>query len=100
MGELCRIVRHLGSGIRLGVSPEPRQRVPARSAAIYGAARSLRCLFEIALVFVRFDHLARFIVNPNHSVMGAAELLCVSDCIAGSVRSVIPEPTERQHIGN
>ena len=24
-------------------------------------------LFEIALVFVRFDHLARFIVNANHS---------------------------------
>jgi hypothetical protein len=26
-------------------------------------------LFEIALVFVRFDHLARFIVNANHSII-------------------------------
>ena len=26
-------------------------------------------LFEIALVFVRFDHVARIIVNANHSIM-------------------------------
>jgi hypothetical protein len=26
-------------------------------------------LFEIARVLVRFNHVARFIVNPNHSVM-------------------------------
>jgi hypothetical protein len=26
-------------------------------------------LFEIALVLVRFDHVARIIVNANHSVM-------------------------------
>jgi hypothetical protein len=26
-------------------------------------------LFEIALVFVCFDHVARFIVNANHSAM-------------------------------
>ena len=25
--------------------------------------------FEIALVFVRFDHVARFIVNANHGIM-------------------------------
>jgi hypothetical protein len=30
---------------------------------------SLRCLFEIAVVLVRFDHVARFIENPNHSAM-------------------------------
>ena len=83
-----------------GCPLNPASAIPARSAAIYGAARSLRCLFEIALVFVRLDSVARFIVNANHSVMGAAELLCVSDCIAGSVRSVIPEPTERQRIGD
>jgi len=26
-------------------------------------------LFEIALVFVRFDQVARIIVNANHSIM-------------------------------
>jgi len=26
-------------------------------------------LFEIAHVFVRFDHVASFIVNPNHGIM-------------------------------
>src|SRR6266478_3141514 len=26
-------------------------------------------IFEIALVLVRFDHVARFIVNANHSIM-------------------------------
>jgi hypothetical protein len=31
-------------------------------------ARILRS-FEIAFVLVRFDHVARFIVNPDHSIM-------------------------------
>jgi hypothetical protein len=31
-------------------------------------ARILR-FFEIAFVLVRFDHVARFIVNPDHSIM-------------------------------
>jgi len=26
-------------------------------------------LFEIARVLVRFDHVARFVVNANHSIM-------------------------------
>ena len=30
-------------------------------------------LFEIALVFVRFDDVARVIVNANHTVMWSAE---------------------------
>jgi hypothetical protein len=32
-------------------------------------ARMASPLFEIALVFVRLDHIARFIVNANHSIM-------------------------------
>jgi hypothetical protein len=32
-------------------------------------------LFEIALVFVRFDHVASLIVNANHSIMWAAAKL-------------------------
>jgi len=48
MGELCRIIRHLGSGN------------PAR----------LR-LFEPSLVPVHLDHVASFIVNANHSIMEA-----------------------------
>ena len=31
--------------------------------------RSLLPLFEIARVLVRFDHVARFIVNANHHMM-------------------------------
>ena len=56
--------------------------------------------FEIARVLVCFDHVARCIVNANHGVVRAAELLCISDCVYRGVRSVIPEPTERQRIGN
>ena len=49
---------------------------------------------------MRFNPVASFIVNANLGVIGAAELPCVADCIAGSVRPVIPEPTEWQRIGD
>jgi hypothetical protein len=39
-------------------------------------------LFEIALVLVRFDHVANVIGNADHSVMRAAEKLRVLDCRA------------------
>jgi hypothetical protein len=32
-------------------------------------ARMASPFFEIALVLVRFDHVARFIVNANHRIM-------------------------------
>ena len=35
---------------------------------------------EIARVLVRFNHVASFIVNTNHSVMGAAAKLLTSKC--------------------
>ena len=57
-------------------------------------------LLEIARVLVRFDHVASFIVNVDHGVMRSAALAGVADCIAGSVRSVMPQPTEWQRIGN
>jgi hypothetical protein len=50
IGELCRIIRHLGSGI-----------LSQRTSALR--------LFELARVLVRFVHVARFIVNANHSIM-------------------------------
>ena len=53
--------------------------------------------FEVALVLVRFDHVARFIVNADHRVMRAAVMLCVADCI---IRRVIPQPTKRRRIRN
>src|SRR5712692_5517075 len=43
-------------------------------------------LFEIARVLVRLDHVARVIVNANHSIMRAAVKLCVADCITDCVR--------------
>jgi hypothetical protein len=49
--QLCRIIRHLGSGI---LRSGDKRRSP---------------LFEIALVLVRFDHVASFIVNANRRVV-------------------------------
>ena len=54
--------------------------------------------FEIALVLVRLDQVAPFIINANHGIMCVAVLAGAADCIPGSVRSVIPEPTKRQCI--
>jgi hypothetical protein len=48
---LCRIIRHLGSGI-----------------SRKGSKHTLR-LFELARVLVRFDHVASVIVNANDCVM-------------------------------
>jgi hypothetical protein len=39
-------------------------------------------LFELARVLVRFDHVASFIVNANHSAMWAAVKLCLVDYVA------------------
>jgi hypothetical protein len=52
MGELCRIVRHLGSGIVWG-APLTLPRQSSRSQ-------------QLARVLVRLDHIASFIVNANH----------------------------------
>jgi hypothetical protein len=47
-------------------------------------------------VLVRFNHVARFIVNVNHSAMRAAAKLRIVDCI----RLAVPQATEWQRIGN
>src|SRR6266542_5586497 len=41
--------------------------------------------FEIALVFVRLDDVARCIEYPNHSMMRSAAMLGVPDCVADCV---------------
>src|SRR5947208_16917423 len=51
-------------------------------------------LFEFARVLVRLDHLARYIVNANHSIMGATAKLRVADCIADCVRLAVPQATK------
>jgi hypothetical protein len=53
--------------------------------------------FELALVLVRLDHVARLIVNANHSIMRAAAKLGVVDGVA---RVLIPQATEWHSIGN
>jgi hypothetical protein len=53
--------------------------------------------FEIARVLVRVDHIASFIVNTNHGIMGATEKLRVFDSV---IRLGVPQPTEWQRIGN
>ncbi len=57
-------------------------------------------LFEIARVLVRVDHVARFIVNANHGVMGAAEKLGVTDCVRDCVRIAVPQRTEWQRVAD
>ena len=54
-------------------------------------SRNLR-LFEIALVLVRFDHVARRIANANQGIMCPAVMLRVSDCVGDSVSVAIPQP--------
>ena len=39
------------------------------SGAVKIGVKRTHPLFKLALVLVRFDHIARFIVNANHSVM-------------------------------
>ena len=51
-------------------------------------------------MLVRFDHIARFIVNANHSVMWTAAMLRVADCVVDRIRFAVPQPTEWQRIGN
>jgi len=50
-------------------------------------------LFEIARVLLCFDHVARLIVNANHSVMSAAKKLSVVDC--DSRPAAHPPPHDR-----
>jgi hypothetical protein len=57
-------------------------------------------LLELACVLMGFDHIARFIVNANHSSMSAAEKLCVANCVADRVWLAVPKPTEWQRVGN
>ena len=57
-------------------------------------------VFEIALVLVRFDHVARRIVNANHGIMRATALRRVSDCIYDRIRAAVPQATEWRSIGH
>jgi hypothetical protein len=62
-----------------------------QSKAILARSCEASRLFEIALVLVRFDHVACNIVNADHSITGAAEKLCLAD----RIRLAVPQPTER-----
>ncbi|HEY6155508.1 MAG TPA: hypothetical protein VIW07_17350 [Candidatus Udaeobacter sp.] len=39
--------------------------------------------FEIALVLVRFDHVASHVVNPNHGVVRTATMLDIAERSSG-----------------
>src|SRR5262245_1853484 len=56
--------------------------------------------FELALVLVRFDHVASIIVNANHSIMRPAAVPRVPICLGDRVRLAIPQRPEWQDIGN
>jgi hypothetical protein len=51
-------------------------------------------------VLARFDHVASFIVNVDHSVMRAAEKLCLVNRVADSVWLTVPQPTESEYIAD
>jgi hypothetical protein len=55
-------------------------------------------LLEFASVLLRSNHVARDIVNVNHSLMRTAEKLGVSDHIPDCIRLGIPWATEG-HVG-
>ena len=57
-------------------------------------------LTKIARVLVRFDHVASFIENANHYVVGAAAVHRVADRVADRIWLAIPQATKRQHIRN
>jgi hypothetical protein len=57
-------------------------------------------LAEIVSLLVRFDHVARCIENPNHTIMRAAIEFRVVNRIARCVRPAISKPTEWQRIAN
>jgi hypothetical protein len=57
-------------------------------------------LFEIAVVLVHFYHVASIIVNANHGIMGTAAVHRVANGVADRIRLAVPQPTERQNIGN
>jgi hypothetical protein len=56
--------------------------------------------FEIALVLMRCDHVAGFILNANHCIMQTAAVFGVSDSVRDGVWPGVPQPTERQRIGD
>jgi hypothetical protein len=61
MRELCRIIRHLGSGINSIQQASP--------------------LFEIVRLLVPLDHVASLIVDANHSIPQATEWQHIGDQI-------------------
>jgi hypothetical protein len=69
-------------------------------AESFGALGKNSPLFELALVLVRFDHVASRIVNANHGIMRTAEKLGVTDCITGRIRLGILQATEWQRVAN
>jgi hypothetical protein len=52
-------------------------RQPQNLCEVHTPPKKNSPLFEFARVLVRFDHVARFIVNANPTVMSAALKLCV-----------------------
>ena len=50
-------------------------------------------------MLVRFNHVARYIENANHSASLAVEFR-ISDCVADCVWLAVPQPTKWQRVGN
>jgi hypothetical protein len=65
-----------------------------------GAEKANSPLFDLARLFVRFDHFPRYIVNANYSIMCTALEFRVADCITECVWLAIPQATEWQRVGD
>ncbi len=87
---MIQFVNSIRAGHSITSAPEcvTNKRREQRHASIEACGTSR--FFEIALVFVRLDHVSRFIANANHSAMGATAKLCVADCIARRIRFALP----------
>jgi hypothetical protein len=78
----------------------PRLRGEEAVSGVYKLAVSfVRCgetspRLELALVLVRFDRVARFIINAYRSVMWTTEKLRVADCVVDCVWFAVPQATE------
>ena len=63
-------------------------------------SRESKTLFEIAHVFVRLNHVARFIVNANHGIVRTATELRVVDRMTDCVRLAVSQAAKWQAIGD
>jgi hypothetical protein len=79
-----------------------RARVVVDNLRVRGGMRCRKTspLFEIALLLVRFNHIASGIIHADHRIVSPAAKRCVAYCIADCIRFAVPQATERQRVAD